>query len=81
MDFDGVGGVKMAVFWVVTSCSLVEVYHRSRALMLEAENTYETLANFYLTTRRYNPEDKKTAIFTLTIVRTSNPTCWWCVLH
>jgi hypothetical protein len=27
------------------------------ALMLEAARTYETLANFYQTTRRYNPED------------------------
>jgi hypothetical protein len=54
---------KMAVFWVVAPCSLVEVYRRFRvssfwllavitraiALMMEA--------NFYQTTRRNNPED------------------------
>jgi hypothetical protein len=34
----------MAVFWVV-------------ALMMEAARTSETLANFYQTKRRYNPED------------------------
>jgi hypothetical protein len=37
----------MAVFWVVSPCSLVEVHHRFRdliALMMEAA-------------RRYNPED------------------------
>jgi hypothetical protein len=27
------------------------------ALMMEAARTSETLANFYQTTRRYNPED------------------------
>jgi hypothetical protein len=27
------------------------------ALMMEAANTSEMLINFYLTTRRYNPED------------------------
>jgi hypothetical protein len=42
--------MKMAVFWIVTPCSLV-------ALMMEAASTYETLVNFYQTTRRYNPED------------------------
>jgi hypothetical protein len=42
----------MAVFWVVASCSVVEVY-----LMMEAARTSETLVNFYETTRRYNPED------------------------
>jgi hypothetical protein len=41
---------KMAVFWVVTPCSLI-------ALMMEAARTSETLINFYQTTRRYNPED------------------------
>jgi hypothetical protein len=61
----------MAVFWVVALCSLVEVYQRFIApcclhqqgdesfiaLMKEAARTYETLVNFYQTTRRYNPED------------------------
>jgi hypothetical protein len=39
--------------------------------MMEAARTSETLVNFYQTTRRYN---KKTTIFVLTAVRTSNPT-------
>jgi hypothetical protein len=38
--------MKMAVFWVVAPCSLVE-----------AANTSETSVNFYETTRRNNPED------------------------
>jgi hypothetical protein len=47
---------KIAVFWVVAPCSLVEVYHRF-ALMMDAARTSETTVNFYQTTRRYNPED------------------------
>jgi hypothetical protein len=42
--------MKMAVFWVVAPCSLVEV-------MMEAARTSETLVYFYQTTRHYNPED------------------------
>jgi hypothetical protein len=56
--------MKMAVFWDVAPCSLVEVYRRFRgpcsiirALMMEAATTSETLENFYQTTHRYNPED------------------------
>jgi hypothetical protein len=45
---------KMAVFWAVAPCSLVEVLI---ALMMEGARTSETLVNFYQTTRRYNPED------------------------
>jgi hypothetical protein len=45
---------KMAVFWIVAPCSLVEVRF---ALMMGAARTSETLVNFYQTTRRYNPED------------------------
>jgi hypothetical protein len=61
--------MKMAVFWVVAPCSLVEVYQLFRiALMMETGRTSEMLVNFYRTTRRYNP-----AIFKLTAVRTSNP--------
>jgi hypothetical protein len=51
--------MDMAVFWVVTPCSLVEVYQLFRGIirMMEAARTSETLVNFYQTTRRYNPED------------------------
>jgi hypothetical protein len=50
---------KMAVFWVVALCNLVEVYQRFRgpcdeammeALMMKAARTSETLVNFYQTT-------------------------------
>jgi Na+/H+ antiporter NhaA len=56
----------MAVFWVKTPCSLVEVYQRFGgilltassliALMMEAVSTSETLVNLYQTTLHYNPE-------------------------
>jgi hypothetical protein len=59
--------MKMAVFWVVAPCSLVEVYQRFRGpcclhyqgdkLMMEAASTSETMVNFYQTTHCYNPED------------------------
>jgi hypothetical protein len=68
--------MKMAVFWVVAPCSLVEVYQRFRGPCClhhqgdEAARTSETLVNFYQSTRRHNPED----IFVLTAVKTSNPT-------
>jgi hypothetical protein len=45
--------MKMAVFWFE---SLI-------ALMMEAARTSETLVNFYLTTRRYNPEDSHLLFF------------------
>jgi hypothetical protein len=49
--------LKMAVFWVAP-CSLVEVYRRFRALMMEvAASTSETSINFYQTTRHDNPQD------------------------
>jgi hypothetical protein len=56
---------KMAVFWVVAPCSLVEVYqcfgglddHATHRLMVEAARSSEILVNFYQTTRRYNPEN------------------------
>jgi hypothetical protein len=48
--------MKMAVFWVVTQCSLVNIY-RAIALMMEAARTSETSVNFYQITLRNNPED------------------------
>jgi hypothetical protein len=49
--------MKMAVFWVVEPCSLVEVLPTLIALMMEAASTSETSVNVYQTTRRNNPED------------------------
>jgi hypothetical protein len=57
--------MKMAVFWVVILCSLVEVYRRFSGMvadsiiraMMEAASTSETSVNFYRTTQRYSPED------------------------
>jgi hypothetical protein len=55
--------LKMAVFWVVAPCSLVEVYRPFRGAYClhhqgdEAARTAVILVNFYQTTRRYNPED------------------------
>jgi hypothetical protein len=58
--------MKMAVFWVVTPCSLVEIYqffrntcclHHQGALMMEAASNSGTLVNFYQTTWCYNPVD------------------------
>jgi hypothetical protein len=50
--------LKMAIFWVVAPCSLVQVYRRFRgALMMDAVSTSETLVNVYQTTRRNNPQD------------------------
>jgi hypothetical protein len=42
--------MKMAVFWVVASCSLI-------ALMMEAASASETSVNFSQTPRRNTPED------------------------
>jgi hypothetical protein len=58
--------VKIAVFWIVAPCSLVEVCRRFRGVcclirpitvVMEAADTSETSVNFYRTTRRNNPED------------------------
>jgi hypothetical protein len=51
--------MKMAVFWVVVSCSPVEV-PEFIALMVEAARMSlkrKLLLNFYRTTRHCNPED------------------------
>jgi hypothetical protein len=52
--------MKMAVFWVVTPCSLV-------ALMKEAVCTCETSVNFY---QLRGATTQKNAIFILVAVRT-----------
>jgi hypothetical protein len=57
--------MKMAVFWDVAPCSLVDIDRRFRcayclhhqALMTETVSTSETSANIYQTTRRNIPED------------------------
>jgi hypothetical protein len=55
---------KMAVFWIVAPCSLVEVYQHFRGPCclhrqgnLITARSSEILVNFYQTTLRYNPED------------------------
>jgi hypothetical protein len=72
---------KVAVFWVVAPCSLVEVYQRFRGpcclhpptstrlhtLTMEAARTSKTLANFCQTTRRYNPEDSHLLFLRLSV--------------
>jgi hypothetical protein len=52
--------MKMAVFWVVALCGVVQVCRRHTALIMEAASISETSMNFYHTTphtRRNNPED------------------------
>jgi hypothetical protein len=48
--------MKMAAFWDIAPCSLVEVYRRFIAL-IEIASTSETSVNFYQTTWRNIPED------------------------
>jgi hypothetical protein len=45
--------MKMAVFWVVLTASII----RAIALTMEATSTSETSAHFYQTTGLNNPED------------------------
>jgi hypothetical protein len=49
--------MKMAAFCVVAPCSLVEVHRRFRGPCCFHLLRPETLFKFYLTTRRYNPEE------------------------
>jgi hypothetical protein len=55
----------MAVFWVIAPCRLIEVYQSFRraeamiTMMMEAASTSETSVNFYQTTRRNNPEERR----------------------
>jgi hypothetical protein len=59
--------LKMAVFWVVAPCSLVEVYQRFRGPCC-LHHQGDAL------TRLHGAATQKTAIFILTAVRTSNRT-------
>jgi hypothetical protein len=70
--------LKMVVFWVVATCSLVEVYRRVRGTCSlhhqgrdEAASTSETSVNFYQT---HGATTQMTAVFILAAVRTSDPT-------
>jgi hypothetical protein len=57
--------MKMAVFWVVAPCSLLEVCRRFRGYcflhhpiaLMEAASTSKTSVNFYQITLRNNPEN------------------------
>jgi hypothetical protein len=63
--------MKMAVFWVVVPCNLVEVYRRFGnaycliALMMEAASNCEKSVNFYQTTRRKISEDSHLLILNI----------------
>jgi hypothetical protein len=57
--------MKMAVFWVAAPCSLVEFTDVSKVLATSIIRT---------STRLHGATTKKTAVFILTAVRTSNPT-------
>jgi hypothetical protein len=48
--------MKLAIFWVVVPCSLVEALI---TLMMEAASTFETSVNIYQTTQCYNSEDSQ----------------------
>jgi hypothetical protein len=54
--------MKMAVFWVVMLCGVVEVYQCFRLLLspitwvMEAGSAFEMLVKFCQTTWYYNPE-------------------------
>jgi hypothetical protein len=70
---------KVAVFWVVAPCGLVEVYRRFRgrcclllvSLIMESAKTTETFMNLHQTTRRNSPTDSH---LRNNAVKTSNTT-------
>jgi hypothetical protein len=61
--------MKVDVFWVVASCSMVEVYQRFRGACYLHHQGDETSVNFCQTTRPNNP---KTAVFIRDFVRTAS---------
>jgi hypothetical protein len=75
--------MKMAVFWVVAACSLVEFYQRFRGpCCLHHQGDHRPddggskgpLKRWYNSTRLHAATTQKTAIFILIAVKTSNPT-------
>jgi hypothetical protein len=69
--------LEMAVFWVVAPCSMVEVYQRFRGPCDDRpdDGGSKDLWNVGILLPYYTALTQKTAIFVLTAVRTSNPTC------
>jgi hypothetical protein len=51
--------MKMAIFWVAASDSLI-------ALKMDEAQTSETLVNLHQSTWRYNPEDSHLQLYSLT---------------
>jgi hypothetical protein len=49
--------MKMAVLWVLTLCSLADVYHHFRGTCCLHHQGDKTMVNFYQTTQHYNPQD------------------------
>jgi hypothetical protein len=49
--------MKMAVFWAVAPCGLVEVAVIIHRLIMKAAGTSVTSVNFFQTARRNSPED------------------------
>jgi hypothetical protein len=69
--------MKMAVFWVVAPCSLVEVYQRFRGPCCLHHRPDDGDSKDLWNVGKLLPDytvHMKTAIFILTAVRTSNPT-------
>jgi hypothetical protein len=77
--------MKMAAFWFVAPCSLVQFYRRFKgtccliAVMIEAASISETSANFYKTTRRYNPEDSHLQPIRLAMPASNNAQTTVCI--
>jgi hypothetical protein len=76
--------MKMAVFWVVAPCSLVEVYWHFRGAcclyhcsLLWWWRQQAPLKWQQTSTRLHSATAQKEAIFILTAVRTWNPTKWY----
>jgi hypothetical protein len=62
--------MKMAVFWDVAPCNLVEVYRRFRGAFIIRVTMMETASTSETSTRLFGATIQKTAIFIHTAVRT-----------